>query len=92
MGNTVKSSLFQIGTLLLIFGALFLTIPAVPSVDAGHGYDSFPNPTLFIGLLCVAIAAGISIRKLGFPKLFWVLFASLYVVFSLGIHARVWWF
>jgi len=86
----LKSSLYQLGTLLFIFGALFLTIPAVPSIDEGHGYDSFPNPTLFIGLICIAIAAGISIKKLGFPKLFWILFSLLYVAFSLGIHVRVW--
>jgi len=74
-----------------VFSALMLTIPPIPSVEVGHGYDTFPNPSLFIGLVLIGMSALISIKTLNSPKLFWCFSCIGYVLFSLAIHARVWW-
>jgi hypothetical protein len=87
----VKSIVIQAVSVVLVFIALFLSIPPIPSVEVGHGYDSFPNPTLFIGLLLLSVAALISVKYLNFPKFYWVLTAMFYVLFTFAIHARVWW-
>ncbi|WP_404389405.1 hypothetical protein [Pseudoalteromonas phenolica] len=87
----MKSFAIQLISALLILGALLLSIPPVPSVDVGHGYDSFPSPSLFIGLLLLVISACITIKYLNFPKAYWLLMLIIYVLFSFAIHARVWW-
>jgi len=87
----VKSALYQLLIVILVLCALMLTIPPVPSVDVGHGYETFPNPSLFIGLALIALSALISIKTLQFPKLFWGVFSVGHVLFALAIHARVWW-
>jgi hypothetical protein len=91
MGKNLKSAVYQTCVVLMVFGALFLAIPPIPSVDEGHGYDTFPNPTLFIGLVLIGGAALLSVKYLQFPKVFWCLFGVAYILFSLAIHSRVWW-
>ena len=87
----MKSALYQLLIVILVFVALALAIPPIPSVEVGHGYDTFPNPSLFIGLALIALSALISIKTLNSPKLFWGISGVGYVLFSLAIHARVWW-
>ncbi|WP_157234676.1 hypothetical protein [Pseudoalteromonas sp. NJ631] len=87
----MKSIAIQIVSVVLVFTALFLSIPPIPSVEIGHGYDSFPNPTLFIGLVLIIVAAFLTVKYLNFPKTYWYLSVLFYVLFSLAIHARVWW-
>ena len=87
----MKSIAIQIVSVILVFAALVLSIPPIPSVEIGHGYDSFPNPTLFIGLLLIFIAAFLTVKYLNSPKTYWCFSAALYVLFTLAIHARVWW-
>ena len=94
----MKSIGIQLLICILIFVALALSIPPIPSVESGHGYDSFPSPSLFVGLVFITIAALISIRFFKSPKPIWLfsifyfLFSIFgYVVFSLALHARVWW-
>ncbi|MDX2368118.1 MAG: hypothetical protein QNK36_06890 [Colwellia sp.] len=87
----MKSALYQLLIVILVFTALMFTIPPIPSVEVGHGYDTFPNPSLFIGLVLIALSALISIKALNSPKLFWVLSCIGYVLFALAIHARIWW-
>jgi len=87
----VKSALYQLLIVILVFVALALAIPPIPPVEVGHGYDTFPNPSLFIGLALIVLSALISIKILNSPKLFWGISGVGYVLFSLAIHARVWW-
>ncbi|MBA6231343.1 MULTISPECIES: hypothetical protein [unclassified Colwellia] len=87
----MKTALYKLLIVLLVFIALALTIPPIPSVEVGHGYDTFPNPSLFIGLVLIALSALISIKTLNSPKLYWGFSGIGYVLFSLAIHARVWW-
>jgi len=87
----VKPVIYQLSLVILVFAALMLAIPPIPSVEVGHGYDTFPNPSLFIGLVLIGISALISIKYLNSPKLFWVFSCVGYVLFALAIHVRVWW-
>ena len=87
----MKSVLYQLLIVILVFAALTLAIPPIPSVEVGHGYDTFPNPSLFIGLALVVLSALISIKVLNSPKLIWCFSSIGYVLFALAIHARVWW-
>ena len=87
----MKPAIYQLLIVILVFAALMLTIPPIPSVEVGHGYDTFPNPSLFIGLVLIAISALISIKALNSPKSFWFFSCVGYVLFALAIHARVWW-
>ncbi len=89
--NLCMKQYFKQGCSLVFIGiALLLTIPAVPSVNEGHGYDSFPNPSLFLGLLFVFLSALVNIKYLNHSKFFWWLFALFYVAFSYAVHFRVW--
>jgi len=87
----VKSIGIQLLICILIFVALALSIPPIPSVETGHAYDSFPNPSLFVGLVFIAIGALISIRFFNSPKPIWLFSLLGYVVFSFALHTRVWW-
>jgi hypothetical protein len=87
----VKPALYQLLIVILVFFALALAIPPIPSLEVGHGYDAFPNPSLFIGLALIALSAFVSIKTLNFPKFFWGLSGVGYVLFCLAIYARVWW-
>jgi len=90
-GEKVKSIGIQLLICILIFVALALSIPPIPSVETGHAYDSFPNPSLFVGLVFIAIGALISIRFFNSPKPIWLFSLLGYVVFSFALHTRVWW-
>ena len=87
----MKSISLQFLISIIIFMALALSIPPIPSAEEGHGYDTFPIPSLTIGILLLSIAAVVSIKFLKSPKSIWLFSLPGYVLFSLAIHARIWW-
>ena len=84
----MKSFFYQLITVLLMFIALAFSIPPLPSVNVGHGYDEFSFSRLAIGLVFLCAAGILSYTKLSFSKIFWLLFVIGYCCFSFLIHLR----